>query len=208
MKKLLKTLPWLLAGAALYLVLFNGFDFVRGYFRAKAGAEAKAKYEETILKKDAEIAAAKTRYMKLSEIAGREREMLRLSAEAALRKAADDFARLKSRSAEELREKKATIAEVLAEKAKDELALVGAKVTIERLEATNRETIEAWRLSDEMKDQEHEKAILALDEKYRACDEWRKRIEKKLRPTFWKKVEQGAKYALAFGAGYAAGRIR
>lgn len=208
MIKFFRKWAWLFMGVAAVAILTFGFDFARSYFLEKAFAAASAKYEEKLRAKDAEVAAGKAQYAALSEKAGRDREAQRIAAEEALRKAAFDFAKFKSRSAEELLEKKETISSVLAEKRKDELALVEAKGTIGRLEAINRETLEAWKLSDEEKDRVHAKIVADLGEKFTTCEKWRKTIEKNLRPSFWKKAKEAGKLALAFAAGYGTGRIR
>lgn len=204
--KPLKVLKWLAIGSALYFAVSYGFDFVGSYLKAKAIAAARAEFEQKLREADEKIAAGKAEYDALAEKAGREQTTLRLSAEDALRKAAYNFEKYKSRSAEELREKKAEVAEVLAEKRKDELAIEEAKGTINYLGTLVIATVTAWSISDENKDRAHEGIVLALEEKFSACDRWRKTIEKELRPTFWKRAKEAGKLALAFSAGYVAGR--
>jgi hypothetical protein len=206
--KPLKVLIWIGAGVGFYLVVSFGFDMLNSYMKAKAYAAVKAEFEEKLRKADEKIVAGKEKYAKLSEQAGRERETLRLSAAEALRKAAFNFEKYKSRSAEELAEKQATIAEVLVEKRKDEAAIVEAKASIDYLGTLYFMTLKVWAISDENKDRTHGEIVGALEEKYVMCDRWRKLIEDKLRPTFWKRAKRAGELALAFGAGYATGRAK
>jgi hypothetical protein len=198
---------WLFMGVAAVAILTFGFDFARSYFQARAFAAASAKYEEKLRAADAKVTAGKAQYAALSEKAGKDREDQRLAAEEALRKAAFNFEKFKSRSAEELQAKKATIVEVLAEKKKDELAIDEAKKSINYLGTLCFMILKAWGISDENTDQTHAEVVIALEEKFSTCERWRKTIEKKLRPSFWKTAKEAGKFALAFAAGYGAGRI-
>jgi hypothetical protein len=172
----------------------------------KAEDRAKAKYE-------AKIAAAETAKQKslaerdrLAEQAGKDREAARLRAEEEKRKADNVFAIFKSETAEKLKGRDATIAEVLAEKEKDEIVITEAKDIIEFQYAENMLLRSNWKLSDERIAAANKEAMDNLALQYSACQDWSAKLEKKLRPTFWGRFKEGAKLALAFGAGYAAGK--
>jgi hypothetical protein len=203
-----KKWSWLFMGVAAVVILTVGFDFARSYFREKAFAAAAAKYEKKLRDAEEKIAAKEKAYGEFAEKAGRDRETMRLSAEEALRKAAFNFEKYKSRSSEELQAKKAAISEVLAEKKKDEVALVEAKGSINYLGTLCFMTLKAWSISDENKDRAHAEVVAGLEEKFSACDKWRTMIEKELRPTFWKKAKEAGKLALAFSAGYITGSVK
>lgn len=193
----------ILAGAVAAYLLYLGIGFTRELFWARALAAAKAEYEEKIAGWQAKVDAAKAKYDALAEKSAREREAYRDQAEKDLAHSAAVFSAFKSKTAAELKEKGATIAQVLAEKEKDEIALVEAKETIVELDAGNKKILAAWAISDKEKDKAHGEALAALELKFAACQDWRAKLEAKLKPKPWSKVLQGAMIAGAFALGTA-----
>ena len=196
----------IIAVLAAVFLLWQGYSFTRGMFIDWAMRQAKKQYQAEIAELEARISAGQARYNLLSENAAREREESRIRAEKEKRKADNAFAIFKSETAAELRSRKATIGQVLAEKEKDEILLVKRQESIDAKDAENEHLRNAWKLSDEQKDAVHEKMIADLNMKYATCAKWTTVLEKRLKRSFWSRLGEYAKYGAAFGAGYAAGR--
>jgi hypothetical protein len=192
--------------AALTLAYF-GYAHARDLVKAWAYGKAKDAYEQKIAAAEADKQAALKERDALSEAAGRDREALRLKAEAEKRKSDAAFAIFASESAAKLRARNATIAEILAEKEKDESAITEAKETI----ATQAQLFYAqglaWKLSDERIEAANKKAMDALTLQFVTCQKWTATLEKSIKPTFWKRALEYGKYALAFGAGRLSAKV-
>ena len=203
-----KSTAWKIAAGFIGLfLLWQGYSFTKGMWIDWALNQAKAKHQAEIAELQARIDAGKTAYNTLAENAAREREAIRLKAEADKRKADNAFAILRSESATELRKRNATIAQVLTEKEKDEALLVEARLTINTQYADHQATLSAWKLSDERKDAAHAEVVAGLEAKYQACAKWTTVLEKRLKKSFWSQLGEYAKYGAAFSVGYAAGRM-
>lgn len=187
-------------------ILFLGYNAAKGML-SKISDDERAEYQAKVNAADAKAAAAIEAKRILAENAGRDREDARLRHEAEIRKINNTFAIYKSRTAEDLRDKDATIEEVLAEKEKDEIVIDAAKKTIAFQGELFYGVMFMWKLSDENIAAEDKKEREAMAEKFNACNQWSQKLEDKLRPSFWKTVKTAGKYALAFGAGYAAGKV-
>jgi hypothetical protein len=192
--------------AALTLAYF-AYTTTRDMLKSWAYGQAKTIYEQRIATAEADKQAALKERDALSEAAGRDREALRKKAEDEKRKSDAAFAIFKSESAAKLRERNATIAQVLVEKEKDEMAIVEAKETIDNLVQFNYLQGVAWKLSDERIEEANKKAMDALTLQFVTCQKWTATLEKSIKPTFWKRVKEYGKYALAFGAGRASAGV-
>jgi hypothetical protein len=196
----------IVAGLAAIFLLWQGYSFTRGMFIDWAMRQAKKQYQAEIAELQARVDAGQARYDLLSENSAREREETRIRIEWEKRKADNAFAILRSETAEELRNRKATIDQVLAEKEKDEALLIDAKETIDTQYAEHQATLIAWKLSDERKDAAHAEIVAGLEMKYQTCARWTTVLEKRLKRSFWSRLGQYAKYGAAFGTGYTLGR--
>ena len=202
-----KSTAWkIAAGLVSIFLLWQGYSFTKGMWIDWAMRQAKEKHEAEIAALQVKVDASQAAYSALAEKSAREREEIRLKAEAEKRKADNAFAILRSESSAELRKRQAKIEEVLTEKEKDEALLVEAKMTIDTQYADHQATLAAWALSDERKDAAHAEVVAKLDEKYQKCAQWTTVLEKRLKKSFWGKLGEYAKYGAAFGAGYATGR--
>jgi hypothetical protein len=199
---------WKLAAAVLALILMiSGYNCSRNFLQAWAMAKAEAKYQAQMALKDQDIAAGKTAYNALAESAGKYR-VEQVEAQAAEKRRHDNaVAVLKSESSEKLRERNATIAEVLKQKELDEMLLAEKQQTIEAQDTRFSLAMATWAKSDIDKDAAHAKIVADLEFKYSTCETWRTKIAKSLKPTFWKRVKEYGKYALAFGAGRASAGV-
>lgn len=188
-------------------ILFLGYNEIKGML-SKIGDDERAEMQAKVDAADAKAAAAIEAKRLLAEQNGKDREDARIRHEDEMRKMKHTFEVYKSRTAEDLRDKDATIEEVLAEKEKDEIVIEAAKKTIAFQSELFYGVMLMWKISDENMAAEDQRERDAMAEKFNACQAWSKRLEDKLRPSFWKTVKTAGKYALAFGAGYAAGRVK
>lgn len=192
-----------LSGGALAL----GYNQLKQMFFDAGMAAGKAEYQVKVDEADAKLAAAIEAKRLLAEKAGKDREDARIRHEDEMRKINHTFAVYKSRTADELQDKNATIGEVLAEKRKDEIVIVEAKKTIAYQHELYMGTLLAWKISEDNIEAANKEAFDAMAAKFKACDEWSKDLEQKLKPSFWKTLGTVGKYALAFSAGHLSGRI-
>lgn len=199
-----KPLGKIAAGVAILLLLWLAWDAAASSLKSWALRKAEARYEEQMTDLTMKIDAGKKAYNALAEKAGRDRQTLIENAQADRRKAEAVFAVFKSKSAAELREKGAQLAEVLAEKEKDEIALVEARETIADMALDAEERAAAWAQWDKAKDEKHAQIVSDLEMKYSACRDWSAKLEKRLRPRS-PLLRYGEK-ALWFGLGAAIGR--
>lgn len=203
----IKKYAWVFIGLLTIVILAGGANFGYNLLKAKAYELAKSQYE-------AKIAAAETAKQEalkekdaLAEKAGKDREEMRLKAEAEKRKNEAAIAILKSESAAELKKRNATIAEVLAEKEKDEMMIVEERDSKETYAKLFYAQGLAWKLSDERIEAANKKAMDAVMSQVAACQSWSAVLEKKLKPTFFGQVKKYGIIALAFGAGRLSAKI-
>ena len=201
MKSFIKKWSWLILGILTVAILAGGANFGYNFMKDRADAQAKGIYEAKIAAAEKAKQAALKEKDALAEQAGKDREHMRLKAEAEKRKSDAAFAIFKSETAAELRKRQAKIEEVLTEKEKDEMAIVEAKDTIDSLANFGFLALFMWRLSDERIEVANKEAMDNLALQFVTCKQWAAKIEKKLKPTFLDRVKEYGKYAIAFGAG-------
>jgi hypothetical protein len=207
-----KSTAWkIAAGLVSIFLLWQGYSFTKGMWIDWAMRQAKEKHEAEIAALQVKIDASKAAYNNLAEHAAREREEIRLKAEAEKRKADNAFAILRSESSAELRKRNATISQVLTEKEKDEKALTVAKGSINYLLTLEFATLWAWKISDENMGVAHAEVVAGLEMKYQACAKWTTVLEKRLKlnqsHSFWKQLAKYATYGAIFESGRRVGRI-
>ena len=207
MNAFIKKWSWLILGIVTVAVLAGGINFGYNFMEARAYAVARGQYEAKIAAAEQAKRAALAEKDRLSENAGLEREEARLRAETEKRKADNVFAIFKSEIAEKLKARDATIAEVLAEKEKDEIVITEAREIIDTLHMENKTIREAWALSDEQIEAANKKAMDAMTLQIQTCTKWSAVLEKRLKPTFWSRAKEVGKYALAFTAGRLSAKI-
>ena len=206
MKNLIQKWGWVLIGVFVVLVLVIGGNFTYNLFRVRADAAAKAKYETIISEKDAIIQAGEAEKEIIRDGAAEAQKTLRDNAAKKIRDDAETMRLFKSETAIELRKRQATINEVLREKVKDEIVIIERGETIQYLGTMVYATLWAWKINTDNLAQVQTKIDMAKDSQIAACKNWTARLEKRLKLTLWGKIKEGAKYAVAFGAGYATGR--
>lgn len=196
-----KTVTLVLVLLSATVLLYYGSGYVKGLMEDRALQKAKEIYEEKIRNLNDTIKADKVSYNSLSETAGRQREEQQIKTEKDFALANHSFAVFKSNSAASLREKNATISQILAEKEKDEIVITDLMVANDGLRRTNLETLSAWEASDKKKDAAHNKIVIDLELKYTTCQRWTETLEKKLKRSFLDKVKDFAIPAAAFYLG-------
>jgi hypothetical protein len=202
-----KSTAWkIAAGLVSIFLLWQGYNFTKGMWIDWALNQAKAKHQAEIAVLQVKIDASKAAYSKLAEASGKYRAEQIAAAEAEKRRHENAVAILKSESAEKLRERNATIAEVLKAKELDELRIIEDQETIDAKDAQFADAMKRWAQSDIDKDAAHAEVVAGLEAKYQACAKWTTVLEKRLKKSFWSKFGEYAKYGAAFGAGYMAGR--
>lgn len=201
MKSFIKKWSWLILGILTIVILAGGANFGYNFMKDRADAQAKGQYEAKIaVAEKAKQAALKEKDV-LAEQAGKDREYMRLKAEAEKRKSDAAFAIFKSETAAELRKRQAKIEEVLVEKEKDEMMIVEERDSKEAFMKLFYLQGLAWKLSEEKIEAANKEAMDNLALQFVTCKQWAAKIEKKLKPTFWGRVKEYGKYAVAFGAG-------
>jgi len=203
MKNLIKKHWW--KAALLVIVIYFaslGVGIVKDLFFQAGMAAAKGKYEEQIVIYDTRIAEKTKQLNDVSEKAAKDRETMKAEHAAEIIKYKSDVSYFKSETAEALKTRKASEQEWAAAKINDEITinLQTEEIAVLDLRVTN--LIMAWKVSDEEKDRLHGIIVIDLEAKYKACQMWSGKLEKKLKPKFFGRVVQ----VVVIGAAFMLGR--
>jgi len=194
---------WIAGGIVAAYLIYLGYGVTRDLaFRAAMG-KAKAEYQLELDRMQADKTKALKDKDALAEKAGRERCEILEQAEREKRKSDAVFQAMRSESAAALRKRDAKIAEVLAEKEKDEVVIAEAKETITAQAQLLICTLTAWRISETNLEDAHSRALAASEAQFSACQAWTARLEKKLAPKPLEKLLRGAVVLGAFAVGMA-----
>ncbi|MFH1305686.1 MAG: hypothetical protein ABIH74_04730 [Candidatus Omnitrophota bacterium] len=181
---------------------FLGWGIVKDLFFQAGMAAAKGEYENQIAYYDTRIAKKNMLLNYVSEKAARDRETMKAEHVAEISKHKRDVAYFKSETAEALKARKATEREWAAAKTNDEITINLQTEEIAALDLRVTNLIMVWKVSDEEKDRLHGIIVIDLEAKYKACQMWSGKLEKKLKPKFFGRVVQ----VVVIGAAFMLGR--
>lgn len=202
MKNLIKKHWWkaaLLVIAIYFAVL--GAGIVKDLFFQAGMAAAKGEYEEQIVIYDTRIAEKTKLLNDVSEKAAKDRETIKVEHKKEIAQYKSDVSYFKSETAEALKARKATEREWAAAKTNDEITINLQAEEIDRLDLRVTNLIAAWKVSDMEKEHLHGVIVADLEDKYKACQMWSGKLEKKLRPKFFGRVVQVVVVGAAFMLG-------